>query len=283
MRALFDRVRAADRRGPGHHDLPGPDSDVLLAARDGDVVGIAWRSGTDPAELYVDPLHRRRGCGAGLARAVLERGGVWAHGTLPAASALARSLGLRPAREMLQLRRRLSGPFVVEIPDGVIIRTFVPGQDEEAFLRVNARAFAWHPEQGRLDLAGLRAQMAEDWFDPAGLFLAVTAGRTGADDGGGGDDGTVLGFHWTKVHATDPTPPPGEAGPVGEVYVLAVDPRSPVRRLGTPLTVAGLAHLAGRGLATVMLYVESDNTSALTLYRRLGFADYATDTVFVRG
>ncbi len=77
------------------------------------------------------------------------------------------------------------------------LRTFVPGQDEEAFLAVNARAFAWHPEQGRLDLAGLRGEMAQEWFDPAGFFLAVTTG-----------DGPeqVLGFHWTKVHPTDPNP-----------------------------------------------------------------------------
>ena len=31
-----------------------------------------------------------------------------------------------------------------------------------------------------------------------------------------------------------------------------------------------------------MLYVESDNAPALTLYRRLGFANYATDTVYAR-
>jgi mycothiol synthase len=271
VRALFQRVRTADGRGPGPDDLPGPDTQVLLGLRDGRPAGIAWRTGADPAELYVDPAHRRRGLGGRMARTLVESGaGVWAHGTLPAAVALAESLGLRADRTMLQLRRPLAGTVPVQPPDGVTIRTFVPGQDDEQFLSVNGRAFAWHPEQGRFDRDDLREAMAKDWFDPAGFFLATD------------DRGTLLGFHWTKVHPVDPTPPADRNGPIGEVYVLGVDPRSPVRGLGTPLTAAGLVYLAGRGLATVMLYVESDNAPALRLYRKFGFADYATDTVFAR-
>jgi mycothiol synthase len=273
LRALLADVRAVDRRGPDPDGGPGDDDAVLPAVADGELVGVAWRRGDDPAELYVAPRFRGRGYGRRLASMALESGGVWAHGTLPAARALAEALGIGPVRTLLQLRRDLTGPFVPELPDGVTIRTFVPGRDDEAFLAVNARAFAWHPEQGRLDLAGLAAEQAEDWFDPAGFFLAVPEEE--AD--------RVLGFHWTKVHPIDPTPPPDAApGPVGEVYVLAVDPSSPVRGLGTPLTLAGLVHLAGRGLDTVLLYVEADNEAALRLYRRLGFADYAADTVYAR-
>jgi len=273
LRSLLDRVRAADGRGPDPDGGPGDDDAVLPAVVDGELVGVAWRHGDDPAELYVVPSGRGRGYGRRLAERVLESGGAWAHGTLPAARALAESLGASPARTLLQLRRDLAGPFVPVLPDGVTIRTFVPGRDDEAFLAVNASAFAWHPEQGRLDLAGFTAEQTEGWFDPAGFFLAVP----------GDEPDRVLGFHWTKVHPLDPTPPPDAApGPIGEVYVLAVDPSSPVRGLGTPLTLAGLAHLAGRGLDTVLLYVESDNEAALRLYRRLGFADYAVDTVYAR-
>ena len=46
---------------------------------------------------------------------------------------------------------------------------------------MNARAFAWHPEQGRLDRAGLALEMAQHWFDPAGFFLAVDE-TTGCSD-----------------------------------------------------------------------------------------------------
>ncbi len=93
----------------------------------------------------------------------------------------------------------------------------------------------------------------------------------------------LLGFHWTKVHRRDPTPgASGGQAPVGEVYVLGVDPRSGVRGLGAPLTAIGLDHLAGQGLDTVMLYVEGDNERALRLYRRFGFVDYLTNVVYRR-
>lgn len=44
------------------------------------------------------------------------------------------------------------------------------------------------------------------------------------------------------------------------------------------LTVAGLNHLAARGVSEVMLYVESDNTPARRLYGNLGFTHAAADT-----
>ena len=88
--------------------------------------------------------------------------------------------------------RRCRSAAGCRLPARGDVRTFRPGDDDVAFLGVNARAFAWHPEQGRLDQAGLAAEMAQDWFDPAGFFLAVDA------------DDTVLGFHWTKVHLDRP-------------------------------------------------------------------------------
>lgn len=212
------------------------------------------------------------------------RPGIWAHGTLPAAKHLAATLGLTPQRELLQLRaplapfRSASEPALFTdgaaeqalddaLPDGVVIRTFTPGADDAEFLRVNAAAFAWHPEQGRLSQAGLDGEKTEPWFDADGFFLAVPAG----------DPARVLGFHWTKVH---PPRPPAEPEALGEIYVLGVDPASPVRHLGGPLTAAGLRHLADKGLRTALLYVEADNERAVRLYRRYGFTDHAADTVF---
>jgi len=248
----------------GQNSAGATSEKYLLVSADGEVVAAAVSHGSDPVELFVAPESRRRGLGADL---------------LAAASALAERLGLAATRTLLQMRRTLEPDLVAEqlalsgMPNGVRLRTFVPGQDEEQFLGVNARAFEWHPEQGRLDLAGLRAEMMQTWFDPEGFFLAVD------------DADTVLGFHWTKVHTTEASPRQAGQEDLGEVYVLGVDPLAavdglPVRGLGGALTTAGLAHLAGRGLRTVLLYVEGDNVNALKLYRRLGFEIFATDIVY---
>jgi mycothiol synthase len=262
------------------HGGPPGGRDLLVRGAGDGVAGYARLELVDDAaeaELVVAPAERRHGVGAALLDALERLAGprplsVWAHGDLAAAAALAAPHGYRRARVLLQMRRDLDAtpPPVSELPEGVRVLPFRPGRDEAAWLRVNARAFAAHPEQGRWTPEDLRLREQEPWFDPAGFLLAW---RGDPDDGG-----TLLGFHWTKVH------PPGDAGPdaVGEVYVLGVDPDAQGLRLGRALTDRGLAHLRDRGLGSVLLYVEEDNTAAVRLYERTGFARWSADVVWRR-
>ena len=253
------------------HRSPGG-RDVVVRDQDGSLAGYA-RSDDGVAELVVHPDRRRRGFGTSLLRQLLELAAdgplsVWAHGDLPGSAELAHRFGFDRARVLLQMRRDLAGIDPdprPELPGDVQVLPFRPGRDEDAWLEVNARAFAWHPEQGRMTRADLELREAEPWFDPAG-FLMAWRGDPDAD-------GTLLGSHWTKVH------PAGDAGdrPVGEIYVLGIDPGAQGLGLGRALTDLGLAHLRARGLGEVLLYVEEDNAAAVRLYESRGFRRYAVD------
>lgn len=221
-------------------------------------------------ELVVDPSFRRRGHGKRLLTKALESVSgdrrVWAHGDLPAAGALAASLGLTALRQLLQLRRPFADPLPeLDIPGDLTVRTYRgPGDDAEV-LRVNNAAFEWHPEQGGWGAEQITERTGSRWFDPAGLFLAFDAE----------EPDRLVGFHWTKVH-----PAQGDQEALGEVYIVGVDPGAQGRGLGRILTLAGLHYLAERGLGEVELYVEGDNAAALNTYRKLGFTQYAIDVAY---
>lgn len=278
VRQLLEASAEADGVSPvGEQVLRELDKDRtahLVADADERIVGYLNLAGA-AAELAVHPAARRHGVGSALIRAALARGGdgvrFWAHGTIPAAAATARAMNLHPVRELIQMRRPLRGLPEVSAPRGFEIRSYSGAGDHEELLRVNNAAFAWHPEQGGWTDTQLAERFSAPWFDPQGLLLAL-------DDA----DGSLLGFHWTKVHDDRP----GAA--LGEVYVVGVDPAAQGRGLGRTLTLAGLRHLADRlgaeqdatGDAEVMLYVESDNTAAVKTYRGLGFQVAAVDTAF---
>ena len=135
-------------------------------------------------------------------------------------------------------------------------RAFIPGVDDEAFLEVNNRAFAWHPDQSGWTIAHLEERMNQPWFDPEGFLLHER-------------DGRLAGFCWTKIHpATDADPE------LGEIFVIAVDPDFHGLGLGRALTLAGLTSLAERSVTVGKLHVEHDNVAARSLYESLGFHTY---------
>jgi mycothiol synthase len=338
-----------------------PAAGNLLLWQGRELAGFAHLDPPDPAEgrsgeLVVHPAHRRQGLGRELATAAVTEGGalpirIWAHGDLPAAAGLAKATRFTRSRALWRMVRSLRDQPLPppSLPDGVSLRTFIPGHDEAEWLAVNARAFADHPEQGRWTPADLEHRQHEPWFDPAGFFLADREDR-------------MVGFHWTKIHSSgaamgaagatggtdEPSAAmvsgvtvadgasvaggvgavgasgpgrPGTAGreaggtsgtgsesgatssqsgatssqsgasgsqsgtgsgnvPIGEVYVLGVDPSEQGTGLGRALSLAGLHYLAERGLPAVMLYVEESNVAAIHLYESLGFAHVSTDVMY---
>ncbi len=209
--------------------------------------------------LVVHPDSRGQGLGDSLLHEVLDEVdgelSAWSHGEHPHAEALASQHGFDRVRELWVMRRPTSLALPDVAPrDGVEVRSFQLG-DEAELIRVNAAAFADHPEQGAMNESSLAERMAQPWFNPAGLIVAMSGEK-------------MLGFHWTKKHSAE----------LGEVYVVGIDPTAQGQGLGKLLTLAGLHHLAERGVAEVMLYVESDNAPAIAVYEGLGFEHSPADT-----
>jgi mycothiol synthase len=255
-----------------------PEARNLLLTEGGELAGYAHLDPTDPVEgpsgeLVVHPAHRGHGLGLALTRALLAEAGprplrLWAHGDLPAAAALASAAGFERVRALWTMRRPLQIPLgTPELAEGITVRTFRVGHDEDAWIAINHRAFADHPEQGTWTRADLDLREREPWFDPDGFFLAEREGR-------------LAGFHWTKVHGSHPGAPAHGHEAIGEVYVVGVDPAEQGIGLGRALTLIGLRYLRSRGLPEVMLYVDEANTAAIRLYESLGFTQGDTDVMF---
>jgi mycothiol synthase len=315
--ALASAAAAADGVGPLSEQVRlqlryggDPAARNLLLRLGQNLAGYAHLGSPDPAEgrsgeLVIHPAYRRRGLGLALARVALAAEPdlavrIWAHGDLPAAARLAEAAGFTRTRALWQMRRSLRDAVAEpRLPPGISLRTFVPGQDEDDWIVLNARAFTGHPEQGKWTRADLEHREASSWFDPDGFFLAQR-------------DGRLAGFHWTKIHERAGAEPgggepgggepgggelgggepgggelgggePGEEradGPVGEVYVLGVDPAEQGTGLGKALTLVGLRYLRERAMPAVMLYADEDNAAAIRLYESLGFAHVGTDVMY---
>lgn len=261
---LIERAIAADGQPPFSDQTL-----VELARGERELVegehGFAIVSmGERELELVIDPDARGRGLGAALAAQVLaahpEVEFAWAHGDHPASRALATRFGFEPVRTLLQLRATTDGrvPAQRVYRDHLQITEFHPGPDDAAWLDLNARAFADHPEQGRLTPRDLDDRKAEAWFDPDDFLILR-------------DGNAMIGFCWLKVD-----------GDIGEFYAVGIDPEHQGEGLGRVLMDAGLARLDARGIRIAALYVEADNIPALSLYHRYGFTQHTIDIRYHR-
>ena len=248
---------------------------VTARAGDGELVGYAQATLGQEGwglEVVTDP---DRGTGGGELRRELVRAAVgaldgdgrqvhyWVSQPPPGSDDELAALGLVPDRDQLQMRVAL--PLASDVARGPVIavRPFRTGTDDEAWLRVNNRAFADHPEQGGWDLRTLREREEQPWFDPSGFLVHEIEGR-------------LAGSCWTKGHR-------GTRPPMGEIYVISVDPDFHGLGLGRSLTVAGLDWLTGQGFSTGMLFTSASNVAAVGLYRSLGFTVHRLDRVYTLG
>lgn len=253
---LVERARLADGQPPFS------DQSIVDARRGSrrvlaiDEIAVALTTETE-AELVVDPDARGRGHASSLLRTLTSGTAhelrIWAHGDHPAARALAARFGFEAIRTLLQLRAAVESADSPP-PANPAVRSF-RDEDADAWVALNARAFASHPEQGAVTRADLDDLRGEPWFHNDDVLLLW-------------DDSRLIGYCWLKIE---------RPGAVGEFYVVGVDPDRQGEGLGRELVRLGLARLASRGIRQASLYVEADNTPALALYRSFGFREHTID------
>jgi len=271
---LHDLFHAAEQRT--HHpplcehkflDLVhgGPDCFRGIVARDaGRVAGYGHLSRHGDArwglEIVADDPALRTELATKAIELLKEEGGghlhMWVFHPTDADDTLAAELGLRRGRDLLHMRIALPLDRTMPFPEGFVLRHFVPGTDETAWLDVNNRAFAEHPEQGAWDRKTLDRRIGESWFDPEGFLIAE-------------DHKGIAGFCWTKLNPD-----------CGEIYVIGVDPPAQSSGLGKALVIAGLEHIAkhrDRGC----LYVDAAQKPAVELYTKLGFTEDHRDRAYI--
>ena len=248
--SLVERARDRDGRAPF--------SDGALVEHARGERELVWLNDTaalataTEAEFVVDPDHRQSGQGRAMLELLLstrQRLLVWAHGDHAGAKALAARKGLTRERTLLHLRGAV---FESDIP---LVTSFTD-DDIDDWLELNARAFAYHPQQGAIGRQDLESLMTQPWFNRDDLLVMRERGR-------------MVAYTWMKVD-----------GALGEFYIVGVDPERQKSGLGRTMMEAGFGHLAAKGIRTAHLYVDPSNVAAVRLYRSMGFYDHAVDVQY---
>lgn len=275
--ALLEEAEAVD----GHHPIGEHKYLVLTHGRPEDVLGlvgvvddelvayVALTPGRDRGwwgmELAVHPRHRTPKNFLELFEAgsdeVTRRNGQALRAWIfqPRLAEAAVRAGFSAERELYKLEVPLPTGMEPAYPEWVTVTQFRPGVDEAAWLDVNNRAFAGHPENGHWTTELLQERMAQPWFDPADLVMAW-------------DQERLVGFCWVKREH------PGQ----GEIYVVAIGPEYQGRGIGRALVIDGISRMEEVGDNVAFLYVDADNAVGLSLYRSLGFYVDHIDRSFVR-
>ncbi|MHB8621252.1 MAG: mycothiol synthase, partial [Chloroflexota bacterium] len=210
------------------------------------------------AEMVVHPEARRQGVASLMLEAAinmarnqhLSRVDIWAYRQMSGTRELARTFGFHLSRTLLELRMTIPARMPeAPRPDGVELRSFLPGKDDAEWLELNNHVFSGHPEQGNWDPGDLAARLKQTWFDPADFIVGTRGGR-------------LVAYNWLKLDHQSFS---------GEIYVIGIHPDLRHAHFGHSLTIIGLEHMQRRGMRDASAYVDALNSRALSLYYDLGF------------
>jgi mycothiol synthase len=248
-------------------------------------------------EILVHPHFRRHGVGRKLINQALRiarenqihRIDIWAYHHKPhtTSDTFSSAMGAKPERVLYNMRRPANLPLPeISMPEGVKVRSFVPGKDDGRWLALNSLVFAHHPENGSWTTEDLHLRFKQSWFNPQDFLVLED------------ESGKLIGWHWTKITpdryndlhispeqvsvANLKLSPPSivRPGSLGEIYIVGLHPAYHGKGLGKTLTLLGMHHLVKRGCSTLTLYVDETNRVAVKVYHALGFTIHHEDVSY---
>jgi mycothiol synthase len=248
------------------HGIDLSEEAVVVVDRDGHIVGSADILNRSYVSVlvygYVHPEHR----GWGVGRFLVEWGEQWARDRMhlappdarvsvrhyvlvshASARALIESAGYTPIRGVYVMEIDLEESPVSHWPTGIMVRTFVPGQDERAAYEAHEDAFRDHWGRPRGTFEHFLSMTQQPDFDPALWFIAQNRDE-------------IVGVTLAKTVA-------------GRGWIDVVGVRRPWR--GRGLALAMLQHTFAafyeRGVQNVGLSVDAESlTGAPRVYYRAG-------------
>jgi mycothiol synthase len=269
--ALSQSVRAEDDVSVSELEswFDVPDLVMLVAElADGSIAGYADLA--DQAleherfsvDLRVPPREHDESIAAALLDAMERRAVELATGDasvrvfLPSTWELGRRLvghrGYEPFRHSFRMQIDFAGDLPDPLwPEGLAVRTFVPGQDDEAVYAAQDEAFVDHFEHSRQPYESWRGWAFGGSFDPSLWFLAV-------------DGDEIAGVSLCRGEG-------GGGGDLGWVNSLGVRGAWRRRGLGRALLLHSFAEFRARGRRGAGLGVDALNpTGAVSLYEGAG-------------
>jgi len=214
-------------------------------------------------EGAVHPAHRRMGIGKELlVRAINHSRGIGAHQVhipipdgMHSAQKLVQKQGFVLMRHHWRLQLLVEGGLSpAQLPSGVSLQQFAPG-DEAKLTCIQNMVFSdsWGFKPNNED--EIRYRVGTRLCCLEGIVFAATGER-------------IIGYCWTRINA-EYNRCYGQGR--GEVYMMGVHSDWRGQGIGRGVLLAGIDYLRRQGMGEVVLNVDSENSSAYALYKRLGF------------
>lgn len=238
-----------------------PEKDIFVVEKGGDIIGcLDLRAelgiGRVILRCWLKPEHRRKGLGKKLIDYAVNRAkelkARFAYIDINEDNNVARmvisKLGFNCVRRFLELKLDMALIDWKEAEEAAQECRYYRYGEEAKLTEIQNRSFAEHWGYNPNTVETITYSLNLSYCSPEDVILLCEKDRT-------------IGFCWTETAGENE----------GRIYMVGSDPEYRGKGIGKKLILAGLVHLRTKGISTTILTVDSENKTALNLYKSVGF------------